>query len=214
MEEPCERHRHTTARYRSYSWFWIRCITGAKFSKTNAWESLMLDVCHTVVLQRWSVSCCICGSEVVVVAALEANQIRNRPGCDVWGFGTRMAPRNNVALNFNFGSVSLSSRCVIRAKQVSLHMACWWSCIAHTTAVSKLLYFIVWLSDFTRELLKMYGMGAWRQIDWGVNGCWICVMCHFISLEGNCLGRCLQSSSSSCAAAAVGTSTQMWQSGL
>jgi hypothetical protein len=68
--------------------------------ENDARESLMLDVCVMVVWQRWSVSSCIGGTEVVVVAALQASQIRTRPGCDVWGFATRMASRNRFRIEF------------------------------------------------------------------------------------------------------------------
>ena len=39
-------------------------------------------------------------NEGVVVAALQASQIRTRPGCDVWGFATRMASRNRFRIEF------------------------------------------------------------------------------------------------------------------
>ena len=48
-------------------------------------------------------------------------------------------PGTDFALNFNLGSVSLSFCCVMRAKSVPLHVACWWSCFAHTTAVCIIL---------------------------------------------------------------------------
>ena len=60
----------------------------------------MLDVCVMVVWQRWSVSSCISGTEVVVVAALQGIARDALDQGVTFEVATRIASRNRFRIEF------------------------------------------------------------------------------------------------------------------